>query len=836
MNAVIMAGGFGTRMRPLTYNIPKPMVPVVNKPIMAHIVELLRKHGFRDILSILYYQPEVIEDYFRDGSEFGVQMGYISAQEDFGTAGSVKNAQVHNEDFFKETFIIISGDLLTDFDLTAAVEFHKRKKAKLTIALTRVEDPRPYGVVILDDDGKIVRFLEKPAWGEVFSDTINTGIYIIEPSVMDYIPAGEEFDFSKDLFPRLMENNEPLYGYVADGYWWDIGDLLAYHQAQQDVLTGKVDIEVPGERQKTIGKDIWIGEGSTVDRKVELQGSVVIGQNCVVKAGAKITNSVIGDESTVEEDASIADSILWDNVFVGRRAVLQENTIGSRTTIKAGAFVGERTVISDDCMIGSDSRIRASLKLWPHKAVEDGATLTSSLIWGDKWAKSLFGTYGVSGIAGTELTPEFASRLGAAYGATFRKGSYICASRDNLRASRMISRALIAGIVSTGVNIDNLEIVPEPVARFEINALNEAGGFHVRQSSSDPEILDIKFFGSNGMDVTSGQEKTIERLFFREDFRRVLVPETGVIEFPFRTVEYYREAFMNFIDSDLLKSKRSKIVIDFAYSSAATILPSILGEIDCDVVSLNAFMDETRLTRTPDETEVAIQQLSDITKTLKADVGFMFDAGAEQLRLVDETGKVFSGNEALAVVTLLMLKAGIKGKIAVPVTASRVIEQITKEHKVEVTRTKTNPRSMMETAGIPDFEFLGTRKGNYIFPKFYPVFDGMVALVKIVEMMTRLDTPLSQLLQKIPPAHMVREHVPCPWELKGTIMRNLIENTQNQDVELIDGVKINFGDDWVIIIPDHDRPIFHVNAEADTVEKANELTSEYVEKIREWQK
>lgn len=844
MKAVIMAGGFGTRMRPLTCNIPKPMVPVANKPIMAHIVDLLRKHGFPDILSILYYQPEVIEGYFRDGTEFSVKMRYIGAEEDLGTAGSVKNAQIQMPQFFDETFIIISGDVLTDFDLSKAVEFHLKNRSKATIALTRVDNPLPFGVVITDSGHKIVKFLEKPTWGEVFSDTINTGIYILEPSVLEYIPPGSEFDFSKDLFPALMANSEPLFGYVADGYWKDVGDLEAYQDVHKDVLSGKVDIEIPGIRQKTIGKDIWVGSGSHLDKRAKLEGSVVIGGNCSLEAKSLIVNSVIGNNCIIEEDAKVINSVLWDGVKIGRKAQLSgENAVGHGTIIKSNAFIGLKAVISDGCSIGSGSSISSNVKLWPHKAVEDGAVLNSSLIWGERWSKSLFGTYGVTGLAGSEITPEFAAKLGAAYGASLRKGFYVSVSRDNHRASRMIARAMISGVMSTGINLHDLEVTPAPVAKFVIESFKEGGGFHVKRSPFDPDSIDIKFFEPDGMNISTSKEKTIERLFFREDFPRARLDETGTLEFPSRIIEYYRERFLNYIDSEVIRRKRLKVVVDYAYGSASTILPSIFGALDCEVVSLNAFMDEAKLTQTLEERENALKQISNIVVTLKADAGFMLDAGAELLFLVDERGRVLSGDQALSLVSLLTLKSdksksAAKRQIAVTITATKAIDEIAKKFRGEVIRTKTNPRSMMEIAKQPDIRFVGSRKGGYIFPEFYPVFDGMMSLVKIMEMMASLEVKLGEELDAIPAYHMVREHVPCPWELKGAIMRNLIETSTSKGmpVELIDGVKVSFGSDWAIIIPDGDRPLFHVNAESDDEKRAKELVNEYMEKIREWQR
>ncbi|HUS62512.1 MAG TPA: NDP-sugar synthase, partial [Acidimicrobiales bacterium] len=238
MKAVIMAGGEGTRLRPLTSNLPKPMMTLANRPMMEHIVGLLRQHGFDDIVVTVAFMANNIRSYFGDGSEFGVRMVYATEQTPLGTAGSVRNAM----DELDERFLVISGDVLTDIDLRKVVDFHEERGALATIALKAMENPLEFGIVITRDDGSIVRFLEKPTWGQVFSDTINTGIYVLEPEIFDFIPEGRAVDFSEEVFPALLEQERPLFGYVAEGYWEDVGTLEAYVSAHQDVLDGKVAV------------------------------------------------------------------------------------------------------------------------------------------------------------------------------------------------------------------------------------------------------------------------------------------------------------------------------------------------------------------------------------------------------------------------------------------------------------------------------------------------------------------------------------------------------------------------------------------------------------------
>jgi mannose-1-phosphate guanylyltransferase/phosphomannomutase len=255
MIAIVMAGGFGTRMRPLTCNVPKPMLPIANRPVVEHGLRLLKRHGFDDIRMLLYYQPQVIREFFGDGTSLGLNLTYVTTETDLGTAGAVRFAQKGLD----EPVLVISGDVLTDFDLTRVLEFHRERGSKATLVLARVTNPLAYGIVITEPDGRIVRFLEKPSWGEVFSDTVNTGIYVLEPEALERVPAEREFDFSRDLFPALMECGVPLYGCIATGYWRDIGNLSEYRQAQVDILRGEVDVEVQGQKVGRIGKDVWVG-------------------------------------------------------------------------------------------------------------------------------------------------------------------------------------------------------------------------------------------------------------------------------------------------------------------------------------------------------------------------------------------------------------------------------------------------------------------------------------------------------------------------------------------------------------------------------------------------
>ncbi len=830
MNAVIMAGGFGTRLRPLTHNVPKPMIPMANKPMMEHIVELLREHGITDLVTLLHFQPELIESHFGDGAEFGVRMTYVGATEDYGTAGAVKNAEKH----LQGPFLVISGDLLTDFDLGAAIAFHRERGADLTILLTRVENPLQYGVVITEPDGRISRFLEKPTWSEVFSDTVNTGIYLLEPSVLESISPRREFDFSKDLFPLMMREGRKLFGYVAPGYWRDVGDLLEYRLAHQDILAGTVKVKIPGRRVEGLDKEIWLGSGSRVDFTAGLRGAVLIGKNTRVEANARITNSVIGDNCIVEEGAVISDSILWNNVYIGRGAILKENVVGRGSEIKARAHLFEGALISDACRIGEGSVVKADVKVWPQKVVEDGATLSTSLVWGERWSRSLFGAYGVTGLGNIELTPEFAAKLGAAFGASLREHAIVRTSRDTHRTSRIINRAMICGLLSAGVDVHDLRVTPIPMVRYQMGVHGAVAGVHVRRSPYDPELIDIKFFDERGMDISANREKGIERLFFREDFRRAKIDGTGALSFPEYDVLYYQDGILGFINQDAIRRRAPKVVIDYSYGSAATIFPAILGKLGCEIIALNAYMDESKITKTAEEFQRSLKQLCEIVRILGADLGIMLDTGAEKLFLVDNKGDLIPDELALAVVALLVARTQPAGTIGIPITASAVLEEVMAPHGFGVRRTKIAPRALMEAAAQEGMAFVGDAFGGFIFPRFQPAFDAMLATLKILEMLALSDLTLHEAIRSVPKRVMVRGQVPCPWEKKGTLMRTLIEATKDEQVELVDGVKVRLGSDWAVIYPDQDKPFFHILAEATTRARAEQILGTYRDKVQEW--
>src|SRR5579859_1767595 len=539
MRAVVMAGGEGSRLRPLTINRPKPMVSIVNKPCLGHIFDLLKTHGITDAFVTLQYLASVIQDAYGDGGSVGMRLRYSIEETPLGTGGSVRQI---GDALGSEPFLVISGDALTDIDLGKILAFHREKGAAVTLCLKHVPDPLEYGVVITNGDGRITKFLEKPSWGEVFSDTINTGIYVIDPRVLTRYEVGAAFDFSKDLFPQLLADGEPLFGYVADGYWTDVGSIPEYARANADVLQGRVRVASLG---REIRPGVWVEGEVEIDASAEIHGPVFLGEGVKVGPQAQVVGpTVLRDYVVVEPGAIIDRSIVWRNSYIGERSELHGSIVGRQCALKARVVLEEGSVVADHSIVGEGARVRAQVKVWPDKQIESGAVVGSSLIWGAQGRRALFGRFGVTGVVNVDLTPELAAGLGAAYASTLAPGSTVTMNRDQHRTSRMLKRAIMSGVVGGGVEVADLGQVPLPIDRYETRRIGAAGGAHVRISPFDDRVCDIKFFDQQALDMGRAQERKVENVYFREDFRRVTFDDVGQIYDLPRVGEAYSEAFL----------------------------------------------------------------------------------------------------------------------------------------------------------------------------------------------------------------------------------------------------------------------------------------------------
>jgi mannose-1-phosphate guanylyltransferase/phosphomannomutase len=826
MKAVIMAGGKGTRLRPLTCNHPKPMVSIVNRPMMEHIVYLLKRHKFEDVWVTLFYLGEAIENYFGDGHNFGLSLHYVTEETPLGTAGSVKNIEKNLD----ETFLVISGDALTDIDLEAAMRFHREHRATATLVLTKVDNPLEYGVVITDPEGRVRRFLEKPGWGEVFSDTVNTGIYILEPQIFNYFKPGEVFDFSKDLFPLLLAKGEPLYGYVAPGYWSDIGNLEQYRQAHYDALTGAVRVSIPG---REIKPGVFVGDGVEIDPEAVLKAPILLGDYCRIKARATLQEfTVVGNYGLIQEDTVINRGILWEHCYLGAGSELNGALLCRHNHLKGYNIVNEGAVLGDGVSLGVKASVKSQIKVWPNKVVDSGAVVNESLIWAKKSSKSLFGNNGISGTVNREITPEIAAKLGGVFGAQLKPGAQCVVASDQFKASRVLKRALISGLLASGVGVFDLGTMTTPIARYALVALDAKGGVHLRANSQDPEQVVLEFLDRQGMNLDKATERALENSYCCEDFLRAGATTMGELTFVPQLIEGYLQGLFTPEQQQLIGAVRFKIVVNYDPGNLAVILPAIFEKLHCEVFNCYDASDLS-----PDRPKTlkdllgSISRVAEVVQTHRADLGVIVDNNAERLILLDNHGEILKEEQLTALLSFLVLKyQNEAAAMPVQVTAPHTIETMARQFRGKVIRTKANPRSLMEQ--IAQTKLFPALNGQ---SSYQPQTDAVFSLVKVLELLARERLSLAELKQLLPQVERGYQEVDCPWEEKGRIMRRLFEENKGRQLELTDGLKVFHDNGWALVLPDAEEPVFRIYSEANTTEEADALTQMYMERINELQ-
>jgi mannose-1-phosphate guanylyltransferase / phosphomannomutase len=815
MKAVVMAGGEGTRLRPLTSNQPKPMVPIVGKPCMEHILELLKLHGFEDVIVTVAFLPQAIRSYFGGGESLGIDVSYSVEESPLGTAGSVRLAAGRLDD----TFLVISGDALCDVDLTKLVEVHREKEASVTIGLKSVDNPLEFGIVVTDEEGRIERFLEKPSWGQVFSDTINTGIYVLEPEVLKHVPKDRPFDFSKELFPLLLEMGRPMYGHVMDGYWQDIGNLDQFRQANFDALDEKVRLDIPGIR---IRGNVWVGEGVDLDEIEALEGPLYIGNYSRVAPGASVgPYSVLSTNVSLRERARTSHSIVDASTSIGRSTLVEGAIVGRSCDLRSHVRVHEGAAIGDEVTIGAESVIMPGVRIYPFKEVEKGALIHESLIWESRATSRLFGKNGVQGLVNVDLTPDVALRLASALGTALVRGARVVSSREGAPACRMIKRAMISGLTATGVHVADLRVIPAAVARHLVKSEGYSAGFHVGISPTDPEAVRIQFFEAPGIELTAATQTEIEKHYTRGELRRVTIHQVGTISYPARVRESYASELLETLDVERIRARGFRIVVDYGFSASSYVLPLVLGPLGVEVVAAHAF--PTDGDGGDDGLAGSIGHAKRLVPAVGADLGAVFDRSGERLYLVDEQAHEVPVEQALLLYLRLISANGTRGKLAFPVTVTSQVDRLVEGSGLEIVRTPASLQELTRVAAEDGVVFGGAVGGGYVFPEFLPGYDAVASLAKLLELLAPVERPLSEIVAELPAPTLVHHQLACPWSQKGLVMRVLNERLAGRDLDLTDGIKVFEDGGWAQVLPDPDEPLLHLYGEGETRDMSEEL-------------
>ncbi len=507
MKAVLLAGGEGSRLRPISAEVPKPMVRLLDKPVMEYAVELLKKHGFTDIITTLQTLPHKITDYFGDGAAWGVHMRHFIETTPLGTAGGVKACR---EQLGDEPVLIISGDAVTDFNLRECYEFHVRQNAEATLILHRQEELLDYGLVMAGPDGRVLRFIEKPSWGQVFTNTVNTGIYILNPSVLDDIPDKTFYDFAKDVFPAMLAQKRRLFAYVEENYWCDMGNTQAYLNCCCDALEGKIALstplqtEAPGDAQVT--QPVYLGREAQLGKGCRIGPYTVLGAGSCVGEGAVVECSVV-DGAQIEASARI------EGAFVGRGSLVRE-----------GACLREGAVVGENVVIGEHAELTGGARVWPNKEIDAGIRVEGSVTSGAARKMASFDGHGtLSGQLKVELTPEFCMRLGSV-AASFVRGGEVGLSVQGGEAARMAALAIETGLCAAGGNLLRTD------ASFTAEASYAARHYKLPLSifvEQDGERFSLRFVDETGLPIEREVERKLEALTARGESALAGVRDIG---------------------------------------------------------------------------------------------------------------------------------------------------------------------------------------------------------------------------------------------------------------------------------------------------------------------
>ncbi|MBR5769659.1 MAG: NTP transferase domain-containing protein, partial [Clostridia bacterium] len=517
MKAVIMAGGEGTRLRPLTCDMPKPMAPLCGRPVMDYTLELLARHGFDEAAVTLMYMPQAIIERFGEEAH-GVRLKYYIEEQPLGTAGSVKRASAD----FGEDFLVISGDGLCDFDLKKITDFHREKGAAATIVLKGMPNPLEYGLVITDADGRVTRFLEKPDWGQALTDLVNTGVYVLSTECMRFVPDGKPFDFGKELFPLLLEKGAAVYGYVESGYWLDIGDISTYISGQFDLLDGRVKFAVPkSPRREGVKPPAWIGENVSIAPGASVGEYAVIGDGCRIAAGASVKNSVVGPGS-----------------YVGKRAELRGALVCGKCVVKADAAMYDGSVLGAGSVLSEGSVVSPNVRIWPAKRIEANSGVYSDVIKGVSGGGLIENGF-IGGTIGADITPEYAARIGSA-AATALKGAHVAVAYDGCEGGSVIKSALIAGLRGSGAGVTDMGILPLNVFSFGVTDRGVKLGLSVTEEG-------VAVRDGYGLPPARELVRKLESAYRRGEFARggygEVITDAGVFNDYARRLEKYRAAF-----------------------------------------------------------------------------------------------------------------------------------------------------------------------------------------------------------------------------------------------------------------------------------------------------
>ncbi|MDA9913034.1 sugar phosphate nucleotidyltransferase [Candidatus Nanopelagicales bacterium] len=822
-----MAGGEGRRMRPLTNGIPKPLLPVVDRPLMAHTIDLLARNGITDIVVTVQYLAGQIRDTFQDGSDYGVRLQYVTESEPLGTAGGVKLAEELLSD---GPILVISADALCEVDLAGFVGAHEQGDAPISMLLMQRSDPREFGVAVLDEASRVVQLIEKPGWGEIVSDTINTGIYCFDPSILASIPADEPQDWAQDVIPRLIATGHRVSGVVGTGYWEDVGSLPAYLRVQHDVLSRVVGACPDGFE---VEPGVWVADGADIQSGAKVHAPAFLGPFSQLDSGCTVgPDAVLGANVAVRRMARVDHSIFMDNSWVDAGGAVTGAIVGPDAQVLRGSRVDEGAVLGEASQVGEEAHLSGEVLVYPGKAIDAGAIVRDAIVSESRADKHLFGPQGISGLINIEVTPDLVVALASALAATLPKGATVTVGRDHSKAARAFNRVAIGALTAGGMNVRDLRIAAVPIIRAD-TANYAAGGLALITKPGDQDSIDIKVLDSEGATLSPGKRRGMERALSRSEFRRPRASEIGDIVVPHRVAEDYANHLLARIDTAGVAEAGLRLVVDTAGGSASLLLPTLLGRLNVDVLTVNGGIDESQPTDVGRSQGKDMDELARLVAVSRADFGVRIDPSGQRLSMVNEIGHVLANDRMALIVADLVAAEQQGGRIVLPLNTSRLAEKVASFHGATVVRTTPDQAGLAEAVADGTAILGADGDGGFIVPVMGAHADPFAALVRLLGLIARADLAVSQIDERIPQPFVAHTEIVTPWGRKASLMRMLTEIAQAaQHSEVTKGGLMVHptADSWVFVQPDASEPTTRLWAESSSPDASLDLLNDWVSK------
>lgn len=770
LKAVIMAGGEGVRLRPVSLSGPKPMTPLLGRPVMEHIIHLLKRHGVDDICVTLCYKPQAVMDWFGGGERLGVQLTWFVAEEPLGTAGSVRSCM---DRLGREDFLVISGDCVCDLDLSGLMAFHKERGAQATLGLYRHETPLEYGLVVTGGDGRIERFVEKPGWGQVVTDQINTGIYVLSPAAIERVPENQEWDFGKDLFPALLREGAPLFGLPLEGYWCDMGDCKAYLDCVSDALSGKIKLDMGLPKR---GAGVWsarpIPTGLNLVPPCWIGEDVSLGEGCLIGP-----HTVLDRGARVGDHAMVQRSILLENASAGPRTTLYGSILCKDASARKGAVLNEGTVLGENALAEEGSVLLERVKLWPGQTAPAACRLARSITSGSRKGVLRFGDSGaIRGVLGEDIGPEDLLTLGSLLGAEGTVGL----GGSPTPGAGMLARAAAVGAAAAGGEV-LAHSLASPVQGAAIAARQELPvSLFVEECDN---TVYLHFFDKDGLPLGRARERKLEHALLQGEVRRTRGDKVGRM----RQLEFSQDQWAKEVveRAGLRRPALRRVTAAVGDSTPEDrALRSALAALGC------------RLER---EWRPGI-------------VAFHARRGGFSLTAQDERGAVVEPGQLLALLTLIEMENG-SGKVAVPAGASAAVELVAAGYGGTVLR--------LDRDG-------GEARDRYAAQPW--LRQAPAAAVRLCARMAVSGQKLEALVGKTPRFTSWRREVPLSSD-RGRVMQELAREHARKPAG--EGLRMRTGSGWVYLTPVARRSALRIIAEGPDLELAAELCDFYAGRAAE---